>query len=121
MLIDRKASRPIFKRVIRFVLSCLLALSFIGSAPAVAAMATELPAAQASDCKMANKMPAKPADHGKMACCTSDCTMAGPAALAQPGNGGLAEPPAVRAILASMPVKQLDSVDWATADPPPRA
>jgi hypothetical protein len=108
-------------RVIRFILSCLLALSFIGSAPAVAAMATQLPTAQASDCKMAGKMPGQPADHGKMACCTSDCTMAGAAAVAEPGNGELSEPLHSNAVLASMPVKPLDSLDWATVDPPPRA
>lgn len=107
--------------MIRFILSCLLALSFIGSAPAVAAMATQLPAAQASDCQMGDKAPAQPADHGKMACCTSDCTMAGTAAVAQSGNGDLSEPLHSNALLASLPVRQLDSLDWATVDPPPRA
>lgn len=111
----------ILTRVTRFIFSCLLALSFIGSAPAVAAMATDLPSAQASDCKMADKMPAQPADHGKMACCTTDCTMAGTAAVAEPGNVGLSEPLHARATLASTPVKQLDSLDWATVDPPPRS
>jgi hypothetical protein len=106
--------------VIRFILSCLLALSFVGSAPAVAAMATELPTAQASDCKMASKMPGHPADHGKMACCTTDCTMAGTAALAQRGSGDLSEPLHSNVVLASIRVKALDSLDWATVDPPPR-
>ena len=105
----------------RFILSCLVALSFIGSAPAVAAMATQPPVTQASNCKMGGKMSGQPVDHGKMACCTSDCTMAGTAALAQPSNGDLSEPLHSQLELASTLAKTLHSLDWATVDPPPRA
>jgi hypothetical protein len=108
--------------VIRFILSCLIALSMLGSAPAFAAMSAPPAAAQASDCEMpGGVMPDQPADHEKMPCCTSICTMAGMAGIPQPSGADIRElrldktPPAIAA------VHELDSLDWATVDPPPRA
>jgi hypothetical protein len=84
-------------------------------------MAAASPAmAQASDCAMGKDAPAQPADHGKMPCCTSDCTAMGTAGVLHPGGVAIAELQPVRAALTIAPVKQLDSLDWATADPPPR-
>lgn len=106
--------------MIRFILSCLVALSMIGSAPAVAAMAAPL-VPQAGECTMnGGDMPAQPTDHGKTPCCATDCTMAGAAAVAQPATGNLSERWPAKALLANAPTKQLDSLDWATVDPPPR-
>jgi hypothetical protein len=91
--IDWQPAEPIFGAVIRFILSWLVALSLIGGAPAVAAMAAPPPAApQASECTMpGGDVPDQPTDHGKMPCCTSDCTMAGTAGLAQRDSVNLGE------------------------------
>lgn len=104
--------------MLRFILSCLIALSFIGSGPAIASMAA--PAAAQADCNMPDKSAGQPTNHGKMPCCTSDCTMIGMAGLAQrdsfqPSRSG----PAERAAF-FMTVKKLDSLDAAAVDPPPR-
>lgn len=103
--------------MIRLILSCLLVLSFIGSAPAVAAMAAPT---QTAECTMTGDMPDQPADHGKMACCTSDCTMAGTVGLAQPAAIKLSTPEPTNAPIYLASVKELGSLDWATVDPPPR-
>lgn len=120
-LIDTQRVRFILSRMFRLILSCLLALSFLGSAPAIAAMATQPPAVQASDCTMTGDMPDQSADHSRMACCTSDCTMAGTAGLPQLAAAGVAELEPVSAPLALSPVRKLDSLHWATVDPPPKA
>jgi hypothetical protein len=78
------------------------------------------PATQASECSMAGEMPDQPLDHTKMACCTSDCTMAGIAGLVQGDSGGLPSSEPIKAPLFLASVKELDSLDWATVDPPPR-
>jgi hypothetical protein len=108
--------------VIRFILSCLVALSLIGGAPAVAAMAEPSPASQASDCTMSGGgMPDQPADQDKMPCCTGDCTMAGTVGLPLSNSAGIDELQPTKAALAIGPVHELDSLEWATVDPPPRA
>lgn len=117
--IDNQPFASIFKNVIRFILSCLLALSFLGSAPAIAAMAAS-PPAQSSECTMTGDMQDQPADHGKMACCTSDCTMAGTVGVAERSGVELSVIEPVKPPLSLASVKELDSLDWGTVDPPPR-
>jgi hypothetical protein len=51
---------------------------------------------------MGKDAPHRPVDHGKMPCCTGDCTMMGMAGLAQRDG--------VELVL-------VDSLDWATVDP----
>jgi hypothetical protein len=85
-------------------------------------MAAASPAmTQASDCATDKGAPTQPVDHGKMPCCTSDCTTMGTTGVMQPGSVTMAEPRPVRAALTIASVKQLDSLGWATVDPPPRA
>jgi len=103
--------------VIRLFLSCLVALSLFGNAPAVAAMSSPQPA---KDCEMASGGSNPAADHAKIACCTSDCTMMGTAALAQPDGTELSIAEPIKLSLNPPSVKELDSLDWATVDPPPR-
>ena len=82
-------------------------------------MAAMSPAAvQAGDCAMGKTN--APADHGKMPCCIGDCTTMGTAGVMQPDNIAVTGPQPVRAPLAMPPVKQLNSLAWATVDPPPR-
>jgi hypothetical protein len=104
--------------VIRFIISCLVALSLLGGAPAMAALATQPMAA--SECSMVGKASTQPSKHEKMACCTSDCTVTGTAALAQRDSVQLPSPEAASAPLFLIPVSKLKSVDGATVDPPPR-
>jgi hypothetical protein len=118
-LIDNQPFASIFRIMIRFILSCLVALSFLGSAPAIAAMASP-PPVQSNECTMTGDTQDQPADHGKMACCTSDCTMAGTVGLAERSGVELSLTDPVEAPLFLATVKQLDSLDWATVDPPPR-
>ena len=83
-------------------------------------MAAMSPAtAQAGDCAMGKTH--APTDHSRMPCCTGDCTTMGAAGVMQPDNAAVAAPQTVRAPLEIAAVKQLDSLDWATVDPPPRA
>ena len=103
--------------MIRLILSCLVALSLFGNAPAVAAMASLQPV---EDCKMASGGPDPAADHAKVACCTSDCAMMGTAAPAQPDGTELSTVEPIKLVLNPLSVKELDSLDWATVDPPPR-
>lgn len=102
--------------MIRLILSCLVALSLLGGAPAMAALATQ--PVHASECSMPGQAQNQPS---KMACCTSDCTVTGTAALAQRDGVQLPSPERVIAPLFLIPVTKLDSVDKATVDPPPRA
>jgi hypothetical protein len=75
---------------------------------------------QSNDCAMGKAMPHQPADHGKMPCCTSDCTVMGMAGLAQRDGVELVLVEPVRTPLFLASSKELDSLDWATVDPPPR-
>lgn len=122
MFIDTQSIASIFGGVIRLILSCLVALSLLGSAPAVAAM--EAPSAALSGggtmADSVSGMPDGPMPHDKMPCCTSDCTMTGTAGLMEPGGVALGAHEPVKAPLGMAPVKQLDSLDLATVDPPPR-
>lgn len=87
----------------------------------MATMAAPPAVASSSECAMpGGDMPDQPADHDKMPCCTSNCTMAGFTGLPQPASADLAEPMPVTAPLTVAAVKQLVSLHWATADPPPR-
>ena len=69
---------------------------------------------------MAGNMSEQPADHGKMACCTSDCTMVGSVGLAQLAGADVSTPEPTNPPLYLVSIKELDSLNWATVDPPPR-
>ena len=69
---------------------------------------------------MAGNMPEQPADHAKMACCTSDCTMVGSVGLAQLAGADVSTPEPTNPPLYLVSIKELDSLNWATVDPPPR-
>lgn len=104
--------------MIRCILSCLVALSLLGGAPAVAALAAQ--PVPANECSMVGQASDQPSKHEKMACCTSDCAVTGTAALAQRDGVQLPSPEPASAPLFLIPVTKLDSVDGATVDPPPR-
>ena len=94
----------------------------LGSAPAFAAMSAPPATAQARDCAMpGDDMPDQPVDHDKMPCCTSNCTMAGMVGIPQPSSADIGELQPEKAPLTIAAVHELDSLDWATVDPPPRA
>ena len=94
---------------------CALGLSFSTTATngAIAAPVT-MPG-----CTMDGQMPAKPADHSKMDCCTVACQMVAPALLPEPiadaallkSNGAMHDRAAV---------KKLASFTGSGLDPPPR-
>jgi hypothetical protein len=75
---------------------------------------------QATECSMPGQAQDQPSKHEKMACCTSDCTVTGAAALAQRDSVQMPSPEPASAPLFLIPVAKLDSVDMATVDPPPR-
>ena len=109
---------PYFSRVIRLVIAvlCALGLAFSSAATTGAIAApTAMPG-----CRMDGHMPAKPADHAKMDCCTVVCQMASPALMP--------ERTADRAPLKSngsphdrAAAKELVSFTASALDPPPRA
>lgn len=103
--------------MIRLILSCLVAMLLIGSAPAIAAMTSPQ---LVEDCEMAGGVPNPTADHSKMACCTNDCTVMGMAALVQPDSTDVSLAKPTKPLLNLRSVKILDSLGWATVDPPPR-
>jgi len=76
--------------------------------------------ARPSDCAMDKNVPHQPVDHDKMPCCASDCTMTGMAGLAETDTDELPQIVLLGAPLFLVMVKELDSLDWATVDPPPR-
>lgn len=104
--------------VIRLLISLLCALGLaLAPVTAIAATATMN---GTPGCTMGGHMPAKPADHSKMDCCTPACQMSAPAAM-------IAEPVAAsepllhdRDLVASAPAKELASVHSSGLDPPPR-
>ena len=104
--------------MIRLFLSCLVALSMLAGAPAMAALTAQ--PVQASECSMAGQAQDRSPKHEKMACCTSDCTMTGAAALAQRDIVPPPSPEPASAPLFLIPVTKLDSVDITAVDPPPR-
>lgn len=104
--------------VIRLLISVLCALG-LAFAP-VTAFAAATTMNGTPGCTMDGHMPAKPADHSKMDCCTPACQMSAPAAT-------IAEPVAAsepllhdRGLVASAPAKELASVHSSGLDPPPR-
>lgn len=106
--------------MIRFVLSLLVAFSLIGGSPAIAALAVPS-AAQASECTMDDGALQGPMDHGKMPCCTSDCTMTGTAGIAEPGGASFTQPPFAKTQHAAALAVRLASLNLTGDDPPPRA
>jgi len=105
--------------VIRFILSWLVAISLVGGAPALAAMAAPAPA-KSSECSMAGDTQDEPADQGKMACCTANCTMAGAIGLTERSGIELAPTEPAKPPMFLAAAQELDSLELATVDPPPR-
>lgn len=119
-VVDRNGLRPIFGLVIRFILSFLAALALVSGSSAVAAM-TPPQATQSGDCTMVEARTADaPLHHGQMACCTSDCTIMGIPAIANPVAGSLSEMMFARIPPAPGRVAVLASLSLAAEDPPPR-
>lgn len=116
-LFDSWSLPLILESVIRLFLAALcmfgLALS-PGAASGAFAASAAMP-----DCAMVGHMPAKPADHAKMDCCSPACQMTGATAL-------LAERYAdsagrnKRALHVRTAVKKLNSITASGLDPPPR-
>ncbi len=104
--------------MIRFILSCFLALALIGNAPAVAAV--HATPAQQSECYMAGDTGQGTADQEKMSCCTSDCAMTGTASLSHRNAVDLRSANPGKAPMFLALVKELRSFNLAAADPPPR-
>ncbi len=69
---------------------------------------------------MAGGVPNPTADHSKMACCTNDCTVMGMAAVVQPDSDVVVLAKSTKPLLDAPSLKALDSLGWATVDPPPR-
>ena len=91
-----------------------LALSPVAATGAVSAPAT-MPG-----CTMGEHMPAKPADHSKMDCCTPACQISAAAALL-PEPGSASEPlKANGALHDRAAVQELTSFTSSGLDPPPR-
>lgn len=102
----------------RLFLAALFALALAFS-PASTSEANAAPAAMA-DCSMDGHMPAEPADHSKMDCCTPVCQISAAAALL-PDRAGNATPFKTSGALHDRAaVKELASVTASSLDPPPR-
>jgi hypothetical protein len=72
-----------------------------------------------SDCTMDKHMPAKPADHSKMDCCTPACQITASALLPDRNAGG-APLKSDGALHGRNAVKKLASITLSGLDPPPR-
>ena len=110
-------SRPYPEAVIRLFLAalCSIALAF---SPAATSGAIAAPAAMPG-CTMDGHMPAKPADHSKMDCCTVVCQMT--AAALMPERVADAAPLKSNGALHDRaPAKELASFTASGLDPPPR-
>ena len=107
-------SPPYFDRVIRLFLAALCAIGLALAPTAVLATPSAMPG-----CTMDGHMPAKPADHSKMDCCTAACPLSAAALLPEEtadaaplrSNGALHD----RAL-----AKELASYVTSGLDPPPR-
>lgn len=110
---------PIFRRVIRLLISivCVLGLAFTP----VAANAAAAPSSDMPGCTMDGKMPSKAADHAKMDCCTPACHAPSASALLPNQDGAVAEALAPAQVVAWAPAKQLESILASGLDPPPRS
>jgi hypothetical protein len=102
--------------VIRFLLAVLCAAGLVLSPVSVSVAA----AAEMPGCAMDGHMPANPADHGKMDCCTPACQLSAPAAMLPEPAAGSDPLPYDRDLLATAAVRKLASIPSSTLDPPPR-
>jgi hypothetical protein len=104
--------------VISLVLSLLSALALALSP--VAVNAASVGQGPMAGCDMHQKVPAKPASHGKMDCCTPACQAASPAGLVpqrDASSGGAVRGTELHARYAA---HRLDSFAPTGLDPPPR-
>ena len=111
-------SRPYLEAVIRLFLAalCSIALAF---SPAATSGAIAAPDAMPG-CTMGDHMPAKPADHSKMDCCTPACQISAAAALLPERVADAAPLKSNGALHGSAPAKELASFTASGLDPPPR-
>lgn len=105
-------------RVIRLFISLLCALG-LALSPVGAASAAPAPAAMA-DCAMKGDMPAKPADGGKMSCCTPACQAPAPSVLLPEPERAANDLTAKRDLLVGASAEELKSLLRSGLDPPPR-
>jgi len=104
--------------VIRFVIAILCALG-LGLGPAATSGAIAAPSAMPG-CTMDGHMPAKPADHSKMDCCTPACQISAPAALLPERSSDAAQAAASGSPHDRAAAKELASFTASGLDPPPR-
>jgi hypothetical protein len=116
--IDSKPFAPILGYVIRLVVSLLSALALALSP--ISVNAASVGQGPMAGCDMHQKMPAKPANHGKVDCCTPACPAASPTSLAtqcDASSDGAARGSELHArYVANKP----DSFAPTGLDPPPR-
>ena len=104
--------------VIRLFLAVLCSLG-LALSPAVTSGAIASPTAMPG-CTMDGHMPAKPADHSKMDCCTPACQISAAAALLPERIATDARPTANRALHAPPALARFASFSPSGLDPPPR-
>ena len=105
---------PYFDRVIRVFLAALCAIGLAFAPTAVLASSSAMPG-----CTMDGHMPAKPADHSKMDCCTAACPLSA-AVLLPEATADAAPLQANGALHDRAPAKELASFTASALDPPPR-
>ena len=109
---------PYFDPVIRLVLAVLCALGVaLGPLATSGAIAGQ---AAMPGCKMGGHMPAKPADHSKMDCCTPACQVTSPAILLPDRATDSSAIVADGALHDRTIVPELASFSPSGLDPPPR-
>jgi hypothetical protein len=109
---------PILRRVIRLLISILCAVGL--ALTPVTVSATAAPSSDMAACTMNGQMPAKPADHSKMECCTPACQASSSAALLPSREAGSGAH-ATATMNVFLSVKELAGVTSSGLDPPPRA
>lgn len=107
-----------FDRVIRFFLAMLCALGLAFN-PAAINGAIATPAAM-QGCTMDGHMPAKPAEHSKMDCCTPACQISAAVALLPQRTSDGTPLKRNGALHDASAVKRLASLAVTGLDPPPR-
>ena len=104
--------------MIRLLISILCAIGL--ALTPVTATAAAAPSSDMAGCTMDGKMPAKPADHSKMDCCTPACQTSASTALLPSRDAGSGAY-AAATMNEFLPVKELAGVTSSGLDPPPRA
>ena len=108
-------SRPYLEAVIRLFLAALCVIGLALAPTAGLATPSAMPG-----CTMEGHMPAKPADHSKMDCCTPACQISAAAALLPERVADAAPLKSNGALHGSAPAKELASFTASGLDPPPR-